>query len=232
MKSFLVILIGIILSLNTADAQQPDNSNTQFFPLNSDEGLELVNVEVNAVEYKNKSGIRIIKSEGDIEDETIAIVKDSEFSNGIIEVELTGEPAPGAIPQARGFVGITFRINEENPGNYECFYLRPTNARADNQVRRNHSTQYVSHPEYPWYRLREEAPKLYESYVDLVPGEWTKMKIEVLDVTARLYVNDSEQPCLIVNDLKKGNSKGKVGLWLHSSTLAHFRNLTITSSDK
>jgi len=112
---------------------------------------------------------------------------------------------------------------------YECFYLRPTNARADNQLRRNHSIQYISHPEYPWYRLRKESPGLYESYVDLVPGEWTKVKIEVADQTARLYVHDAEQPCLIVNDFKKRAPEGKIALWLHSSTLARYRNLVITS---
>ena|SRR5258708_28541659 len=42
--------------------------------------------------------------------------------------------------------------------------------RADDQLRRNHSTQYISEPEWPWPRLRSEAPGVYESYVDLVPA--------------------------------------------------------------
>ena len=69
---------------------------------------------------------------------------------------------------------------------------------------------------------------MYESYVDLVPGEWTKMKIEVADKVAKLYVNDSEQPCLIINDLKHKETEGKIALWLHSSTLARYRNLVVT----
>ncbi len=44
---------------------------------------------------------------------------------------------------------------------------------------------------------------------------------------ARLYVHGSDQPALLVSDLKHGESSGQVGLWLHSSTLAHFRNLRI-----
>ncbi|MBK5097758.1 MAG: hypothetical protein JJE01_08245 [Gemmatimonadetes bacterium] len=124
----------------------------------------------------------------------------------------------------RGFVGVAFRVDPEDPSRYECFYLHPTNARADVQLRRNHTTQCVSHPDYPWYRLREESPGVYESYVDLVPGAWTKVRIEVSGVQAQLYVNGAEEPTLIVNDLKRGNVSGQAGLWLHSSTLAHFRN--------
>ena len=49
---------------------------------------------------------------------------------------------------------------------YYGIYLRPTNARADDQVRRNHSTQYISFPDYLWLRLRTETPGKYEYYVD------------------------------------------------------------------
>jgi len=81
--------------------------------------------------------------------------------------------------------------------------IRPTNGRADDQLRRNHSAQYISFPDYEWQRLRAEAPGQYESYVDLVPGEWTRVKVEVSGVKARLYVHDASQPSLIVNDLKR-----------------------------
>jgi hypothetical protein len=159
------------------------------------------------------------------------LISGSEFKNGTIELELAGEPAPDADPNMRGFVGVAFHIDPEDPQRYECFYLRPTNARADDQLRRNHSTQYVSHPEHPWYRLRQESPGVYESYVDLVPGAWTKIRIEVSGTRARLFLQDAEQPALIVHDLKLGESAGQVGLWLHSSTLAHFRDLTIRPAE-
>ncbi|MEJ2545869.1 MAG: hypothetical protein P8Y99_17540, partial [Calditrichaceae bacterium] len=138
-----------------------------------------------------------------------------------------GEPAPGADPQMRGFVGVAFRVDTSDYSRYECFYLRPVNARADNQLQRNHSLQYVSHPDYPWYRLREETPGLYESYTDMVPGEWTKLKIEVDGQTAKLYLHDAEQPSLIVNDLKHEATEGRIALWLHWSTLARYRHLKV-----
>jgi hypothetical protein len=132
----------------------------------------------------------------------------------------------------RGFIGIAFRLQETEPFNYDCFYLRPKNGRANNQIQRNHSTQYISHPEFPWHRLRKESPGVYESYVDLQPGVWTKMKIEVTGKQAKLYVHDTKQPCLVVNDLKSEYSKGKIALWLHSSTVAHFRNLVVTPKEQ
>ena len=48
---------------------------------------------------------------------------------------------------------------------------------------------------------------------------------------ARLYVHGADEPVLIVNDLKRGNASGQVGLWLHSSTLAHFRNVRIRPAE-
>ena len=83
-------------------------------------------------------------------------------------------------------------------------------------------------PEYEWSRLRRESPAQYESYADLVPGAWTKLKIEVQGVKAHLYVNDSSQPVLIVNDLKHGDGPGAVALWIGLGTEAHFANLSIS----
>jgi hypothetical protein len=114
---------------------------------------------------------------------------------------------------------------------YDAFYLRPTNGRADDQVRRNHSVQYISHPDWTWSRLRRESPKKYESYVDLVPGVWTRIRIEVRGDRARLFVHDQEQPTLIVNDVKTGTEgRGAIALWIDVGTVAHFRNLKVSSA--
>ena len=157
----------------------------------------------------------------------IVVLPGTSFHNGTIEVDLSGKPRAGAPSDARGFVGVAFRVAAD-PSKYECVYIRPTNGRADDQVRRNHSTQYISMPEYEWSRLRREAPGQYESYADLVPGKWTKIKIEVSGVRARLSVNDAPQPLRIVNDLKHGDSKGAVALWIGLGSEAYFANLRIS----
>jgi hypothetical protein len=90
------------------------------------------------------------------------------------------------------------------------------------------SIQYASHPDHPWPRMRKEFPEKYESYVDLQPGVWTRMRIEVSSTTARLYVNGATQPNLIVPDLKHGRSEGGVAVWIGSGTEGFFSNLRIT----
>lgn len=158
----------------------------------------------------------------------LALVEGLEFSNGTIEVELAGEPGPGAAGGARGFVGVAFRVQPDRK-TYDCFYLRPTNGRSDDQERRNHTAQYISHPEHTWFALREKTPSRYEAYVDIVPAAWIHVRIEVAGDKARLYVNRQEQPTLIVNDVKTGPAgRGAVALWFEGSTIAHFRNLKIT----
>jgi hypothetical protein len=52
--------------------------------------------------------------------------------------------------------------------------------------------------------LRKETPSRYESYLDVVPDVWTKVKIDVQGLRALLYVHDQPQPALVVNDVKTG----------------------------
>ena len=126
----------------------------------------------------------------------------------------------------KGFIGIAFRV-QAHGSPAELFYLRPSNARAPEQLVRNHSAQYVSEPDFPWQRLRQETPGVYESYVDLDPGVWTTMRIVVSGTKASLYVNGASQPCLVVNDPKRGESRGRIALWAHTTTEAYFANLTV-----
>lgn len=177
--------------------------------------------------YKGRGAIQLIAKPDAANGTSYALVKDVSFRDGVIEVDLAGQPAAGALAAARGFIGIAFRLHGD--GRYEYIYLRPTNGRADDQIRRNHSTQYSSYPDFDFARLRQEGPDKYESYVDLQPGVWTKYKIEVEGRKARLYVNGSEQPCLVVNDLKLEPRDGGVALWVGPGTEGYFSDLKITA---
>ena len=231
MQTFTRVVTSVAIVLLVAGRA---SSQVKQYPLESSDGVTLHNVTVAPATLQGRNGLRVTMSEeakreqGQLEQ--LARIKDLEFSNGVIEVELAGAPAPDAPAGARGFVGIAFRLQPDNQ-TYDAFYLRPTNGRADDQERRNHSAQYISHPEWTWSRLRKETPSKYESYVDLVPGVWTKIRIEVRGTVARLFVHDNEQPTLIVNDVKSGaQGKGAVALWLDAGTVAHFRNLRVTPS--
>lgn len=189
--------------------------------------LQPVHVDVSAAQYRGRAAVRVVEAPGSEGAHTLAIVPGVSFHDGTIEVDVAGSPREGAFGGARGFVGIAFRV-QKDPLRYECFYLRPTNGRADDQLRRNHSTQYVSEPDWPWHRLRKENPGVYESYVDLVPGEWTKVKVVVAGTNARLYVHGADQPCLVVKDLKLGDATGGIALWIGTGTEAYFSNLRVT----
>src|SRR5262249_13848886 len=155
-----------------------------------------------------------------------AVLAGPPFHDGTIELDVAGAPRADADSSARGFVGVAFRVQGgASPTRYECCYIRPTNARCDDQLRRNHTVQYQEAPDFGWRRLREESPGVYESYADMVPGEWTHLKVEVRGVTARVYVNGATQPALILHDLKGGDASGAIALWSFTSTDAYFSNL-------
>jgi hypothetical protein len=214
MTRTLILLLGLTVATVPANGQSPDR-------------LVARKVAISQTSFKGRSAVQVIADATAGNAESYAVLKDVMFRDGVIEVDLAGQPAGGAAATARGFIGIAFRLHAD--GRYEYIYLRPTNGRADDQVRRNHSTQYSSHPDFDFARSRQEAPEKYESYVDLQPGVWTKYKIEVDGPRARLYVNGAEQPCLIVNDLRLEPAQGGVALWVGPGTEGYFSNLKITA---
>jgi 3-keto-disaccharide hydrolase len=223
MRVSCVLGFVLVLFAGSASAQAPKS-----YPLESAAGLRLHNVTAEPATLDGKKGLRLtLAAGGSPAGEQLAVIEGLEFSSGVIEAEIAGAPGSGAAEGARGFVGIAFRLLADDK-TYDAFYLRPTNGRAEEQERRNHAAQYISHPDWTWDRLRKETPSRYEAYVDLQPGSWTRVKIEVRGDRARLYVHGKEQPTLVVNDVKTGASaKGAVALWLGPGTIAHFRNLTV-----
>jgi hypothetical protein len=202
-------------------------AQTKSVPLDPLNGLKPLNVKAESVTYRGRKSVRITDASASAPDGArLAIVSGTDFADGVIEAELTGDALPGMPDTVRGFTGIAFRVSPDG-AQYECLYLRPKNGRSEDQLQRNHSTQYISAPDFPWQRLRSETPGKYESYVDLEPGAWTKVKIDVRGDKARLYVNGAIQPALIVDDLKRGKSKGAVALWIGPGVIAHFAQLRI-----
>jgi len=181
-------------------------------------------VRIEPVEYKGKHAVKVTEDGQVPNAQAYAVLKGAPFHNGTIDVELAGLPVAGAGEGARGFIGIGFRLQGDR---YEYIYLRPTNGRADDQVRRNHATQYSSYPGFDFAASRQQAPEKYESYVDLEPGVWTRVRITVEGTKARLYVHGAAQPCLVVNDLKLGDSSGAVALWIGPGTEGYFTGWSI-----
>jgi len=189
--------------------------------------LTLVGARAESVVYRGQRAIHLqsrIGHEAD-DDSMLAVLPGSDFKDGTIELDVAGAPIP-QVPNARGFIGVAFRV-QAHSDSFECFYIRPTNARADDQLRRNRSVQYTSSPGFPWQRLRQESPGSYETYADMETGAWTHLKVEVTGSRARLFVNGATQPTMIVNDLKLGDTHGAIALWSHTFTDGYFANLRV-----
>lgn len=216
-------LLATLLLASVAHAE------TERFTLQAPQSLRPIKVAMSPTTFDGRPALRVVEAPGakGSSDDKLVILSGTNLQDGVIELALSSRPADDAGPNARGFAGVAFRVNSD-ASEYECFYLRPTNGRAEDQLRRNHSTQYVSHPEYPWHRLREETPGKYEAYVDLVPGDWTELRIEIEGETAKLFVHGNDQPTLIVNDLKHGVRDGQIALWIGPGTEAYFSEVSVT----
>ncbi|HEV2382036.1 MAG TPA: hypothetical protein VG206_19880 [Terriglobia bacterium] len=214
--------VAILLAFATIAKPAP---KVQNFALSDAKELVLLNVKADAVEYKGRKAVLLTKES---EEDGFALLPGTDFQDGIIEADiaLKTNPPPGV--RMPGFVGIAFRARPD-ASHYELFYLRPGNARSDDQAMRNHSVQYCSAPYFSWYKLRREWPFTYEAYADLQPETWTKVKIEVAGRSARLYLNGSEKPSLVVDGLKSDDLRGGVALWSYPREEAYFSNVRITN---
>src|SRR6266849_7654176 len=129
-RSTLLVLttIAMLLLPGAASAQ------AKRYPLETVERLRLHNVTVEGAVLHGKRGLRATISEETLRRiertqqyaQGLVCIEDLNFSNGVIEAEIAGALAPGAGGEARGFVGIAFRVQEDLK-TYDAFYLRPTN---------------------------------------------------------------------------------------------------------
>lgn len=115
--------------------------------------LEANNLVANQVSmsFEKLQGKKVVKVIKDstvkaIDEATFVRIKDLDFKDGIIEVKVLSRLLKNASPSDRGFIGVAFRSNADN-SKFECIYIRPTNGRADEQIRRNHSIQHFSFPD-------------------------------------------------------------------------------------
>lgn len=156
------------------------------------------------------------------EGDGLGILKEIEFETGTIEIQLLGENNPG-----KSFIGIAFNIEDEDT--FEAIYFRPFNFVATEQSRKDHMVQYVYHPDYTWYKLREDRTGEFENEIPVPPNPdlWFDAKIVVSKKGIKVFVDEIAEPVLHVERLAKSSSK-KIGLWVGNGSSGRFRNLTLT----
>jgi len=218
----LVVLLAA--SISPAFGQLPPA--TQTFPLTAVTALIPKNVDVKTVEYKGRKAVLVMsRPEGD----GFALLPDTDFQDGTIDADIALKITTPPGVRMPGFVGIAFRARPD-ASHYELFYLRPGNSHSDDQAMRNHSVQYVEVPDFDWNKLRREWPYVYESHADLQFETWTHVKIEVKGRTAKLFLNGSESPSLVVDGLKGEDLHGAIALWGSPDEEAYFSNVRIANA--
>jgi hypothetical protein len=196
----------------------------QNFALDETKGLIERNVKLEAVEYQGRKAVRLTK---DSPDDGFAILPGTDFQDGTIEADIALKLTTPPGVRMPGFIGIAFRARPD-ASHYELFYVRPGNSQSDDQAMRNHSVQYCSEPDFGWYRLRRAWPGVYETYAELRPETWTHVKIEVAGRSAKLYLNGSAKPSLVVDGLKGEDLHGAVALWGYEGEESYFSKMRIT----
>lgn len=197
----------------------------QKISLKKADGIIPINTEITEQKHKGKAALKVkaIKNNKS----AMVLLPVSDFAEGTIEFEMAANRAANSHPESRGFAGLAFHISKDTI-NYDVIYLRATNGRAEDQVRRNHTVQYMAQPDFDFQVLREKFPEKYETYVDMVPDEWIKLKIVVEGRITKLYVHEQEQPTLIVKDMLNKTTIGGIALWVGGSTEAYYRNMKIS----
>jgi hypothetical protein len=190
-------------------------------------GLEPHNVKIESVDFLGRKAVRLTSLTPDKDGAAFALVRGTDFQDGSIDVDLAVKITTPPGVRMPGFTGLAFRMKPDG-SSFDDVYLRPKNALADDQAMRNHAVQYCAEPDYGWYRLRREWAFVYESWADIAPETWIHLRIDVAGRSARIYLNGSPKPTLVVDGLKSPNLHGAIALWGYAGEESYFSNLCIT----
>ncbi len=208
-----LVALTITLLTGTCFATAP-TFTPDLTKISSGEEWTVSNREIVITQENDRAQVQFNGMPGD----GVAWLETIDFINGIIECEIKGQPQPPS------YVGIAFDLVD--PNTYDAVYFRAFNFR--NPERKTHSVQYISHPEHTWWKLREDSPEKYESAIDPAPApeDFLHVKLVIEKPKVSVYVNQSEQPCLVVDQLHHRKA-GKVGLWVGNESSGVFTHLKI-----
>lgn len=117
-----------------------------------------------------------------------------DFTDGTIEFDM-------APMDKANFVGILFR--RESFSNHENIYFRIHRSGTYNAL------QYAPRLNGPTWQLYPE----FNAVADLPRSQWTRVRVEVQGTQMRVYLNNKQQPELVVPRLRGSTKHGTVALW-------------------
>ena len=211
------VLILLIFSLTAASSSYGQKQSFDLQQLLKEKKLITINGKVVPITDGNRKGVSMLPGFK----EGVVWLKDVTFSTGTIEIDLRGKDV-----FQKSFIGIAF--HGVDSVTQDIVYFRPFNFRSEDPIRKIHAVQYVSHPDFPWDKLREEKNGIYEKGIDPPPSpkDWFHAKIVVEDTQIKVYVNNASVPSLTVDKLNTRKS-GLIGL-SNEGLEGDFANLTIT----
>jgi hypothetical protein len=180
-------------------------------------GLTVFNRTATSFSDGARKGVRLNEAEGD----GVAYLQGIEYGNCTIECDIKGRDLQG-----QSFVGVVFHGIDEKT--YDGIYFRPFNFKTEDAARRLRAVQYISHPAYPWQKLRADHPGKYEQPVKPVPDPngWFRARVVVASPKVSVFVDGASEPCLVVDQLS-AQKRGLVGVWVGNGSNGDFANLTV-----
>ncbi len=144
-----------------------------------------------------------------------ALLTGANFRNGTIEFDI-------ALKKARYFPAVQFRVQDDK--NFEEYYLRP------HQSGNPDAMQYVpvSNGHGGWQLYYGTG---YNNAVELPFDRWLHIRIVVKDKQAEIFFDNSEQPVLFIQQLKRAVAAGMIALANPSPETVWYSNLVYTPSD-
>jgi len=224
MRTHLILALALVSCVHAAP---PAAAQTKEFALTDTQGLVPMDAVIDTADFLGRKAVRLQPKEG--KGEGFALLPGVDFQDGTIEADVAVKLLTPPGVRMPGFIGIAFRARQD-ASSYELFYIRPGNARAEDQAMRNHAAQYCAFPKYGWYELRRAWPWVYEGHADLRLDAWTHMKIEVAGRVARLYLNGNAQPTLVVDGMKGEDLRGGIALFGFQSEESYYSNVRVTSA--
>jgi hypothetical protein len=135
-------------------------------------------------------------------------VKGLKLRDGTVDVDMASKPHSL-------FLGVVFRV--ESDANMEVVYLRPG---ASDTIEAMQYTPRLN-GDAIWQLLNSNHEK---ASAHIPEGKWIHLKLVVSGRTCKVFLNASKTPALVVNNLRRGDSEGGVGLWALGG--GYFSNLS------
>ncbi len=211
-----VIMLDLLQGI-TVSGQGASNVYDLFSMLENGK-LDIFNREISPFAENEERGIRFSGNRND----GIAWLRGVEFSDGIIDLDIKGKDVLQQSFVVWHFMVLIIR--------HLMQYISDPSIFSNRFARRIHAVQYVSHPDNTWFVLRQNYNGKYEKAIipPPDPDKWFHVRIVIRYPQVSVYVNNSPDPSLVVDQLNERRS-GKIGLWVGNNSDGDFANLKITS---